>query len=182
MNVNKVSRWSPFRRHGLGGRTVEVEERDDAAADANTIPVTAAKTNSKSKTWETTVERVESWPEEARPLKAHTWLTWLYAFGDLLLVLLPLYFIRKSYVVVLRCSPDFCSSWCGCSHPQWKTDSRLYIWVQGGNSYGSCKTSYAALFNGTLMYAGSYNVSHCVCCHNRKEYENDRPVPCRKRI
>jgi hypothetical protein len=97
MNANRVSRWSPFRRHGLGGQTVEVEERDDATANVNTIPMTGMKTNLKSKERETIVERVESWPEEARPLKAQTWLTWLYAFGDLLLVLLPLYFIRKSY-------------------------------------------------------------------------------------
>jgi hypothetical protein len=96
MDFNKVSRWSPFRRHGLGGQTtVEVEERDETAADTNTTPVTAAKTKSKSKTWETTVERVESWPEEARPLKKHTWLSYLYGIGDLLLVLLPVYFIRK---------------------------------------------------------------------------------------
>jgi hypothetical protein len=70
-----------------------VEER--VGADADTTPVTAAKSNTKSKTWETTVERVESWPEEARPLKKHTWLTFLYGLGDLLLVLLPAYFIRK---------------------------------------------------------------------------------------
>jgi hypothetical protein len=91
MDAGSVSRWSPFRRHGLRGQIVE----ETVGPDANTTPVTAAKSNSKSKTWETTVERVESWPDEARPLKAHTWLTWLYAFGDVLLVLLPFYFIRK---------------------------------------------------------------------------------------
>ncbi|RYN52336.1 hypothetical protein AA0120_g7569 [Alternaria tenuissima] len=100
MNANRVSRWSPFRRHGLGGQTVEVEERDDATANVNTIPMTGTKTNLKSKERETIVERVESWPEEARPLKAQTWLTWLYAFGDLLLVLLPLYFILLGVAVV----------------------------------------------------------------------------------
>ncbi|KAG9187643.1 hypothetical protein G6011_05514 [Alternaria panax] len=93
MDVNKVSRWSPFRWHGSGGHTVQMEERDDTAADADATPVTTAKTDSKSKTWKTTVERVESWPEEARPLKKHTWLSYLYGIGDLLLVLLPVYFI-----------------------------------------------------------------------------------------
>ncbi|CAN9250543.1 unnamed protein product [Alternaria sp. RS040] len=93
MNANKVSRWSPFRRHKLSGQTVEVEERDDAPANASTTPVTGANTKLKPKTWETTVERVESWPEEARPLKKHTWLSYLYGIGDLLLVLLPVYFI-----------------------------------------------------------------------------------------
>lgn len=48
----------------------------------------------KSTTWETTVERVPSWPEEARPLKKHTWITYMYGFGDIILVLLPLFFIR----------------------------------------------------------------------------------------
>lgn len=94
MNANKVSRWSPFRRHGLSGQTVEVEERDDTTANASTTPATGANKKSKPKTWETTVERVESWPEEARPLKKHTWLSYLYGIGDLLLVLLPVYFIR----------------------------------------------------------------------------------------
>jgi hypothetical protein len=49
----------------------------------------------KSKTWETTVDRVESWPEEARPLKKRNWVAYIYAIGDLILVLLPVYFIRR---------------------------------------------------------------------------------------
>jgi primosomal protein N' len=77
-------RWNPFRRHELGGI---VEE------STQSVPVPP---RSKSKTWETTVERVPSWPEEARQLKNHTWLTYLYVIGDFLLVLLPLFFIRKS--------------------------------------------------------------------------------------
>jgi hypothetical protein len=98
MDFGSVSRWSPFRRHGLGGHTT-VEERVDADGVADATPVTAAKSKakstSKSKTWETIVERVESWPEEARHLKKHTWLSYLYGLGDLILVLLPVYFIRK---------------------------------------------------------------------------------------
>lgn len=56
-------------------------------------PVPSAET--KSKTWATTITHVPSWPEEARPLKKHTWLTFLYGLGDLVLVILPVYFIRE---------------------------------------------------------------------------------------
>jgi hypothetical protein len=51
-------------------------------------------TGSKSKTWETTVDRVPSWPEEARPLKHRDWIAYLFIVGDVILVLLPIYFIR----------------------------------------------------------------------------------------
>jgi len=96
MDISVFPRWSPYRRHGLRGLST-VEERVDADADAT--PVIAGKpkptSTSKLKTWETTVERIESWPEEARPLKKHTWLSYLYGLGDIVLVLLPLYFICK---------------------------------------------------------------------------------------
>ena len=52
----------------------------------------------KSKVPQTTVTHVPSWPEEGRPLKKHTWLSYFYALGDALLVLLPVYFIRMSNV------------------------------------------------------------------------------------
>jgi hypothetical protein len=55
-----------------------------------------ASTSSKSKTWQTTVQRVPSWPEEARALKKRTGLAYVYAIGDLILILLPIYFLRKS--------------------------------------------------------------------------------------
>jgi hypothetical protein len=77
------SNWNPFRRHALGGL---VEESSEPA------PVSAG---SKSKTWETTVDRVPSWPEEARPLKKRTGLGYLYSIGDIIMVLLPVYFMRK---------------------------------------------------------------------------------------
>jgi hypothetical protein len=83
MSVTTDSHWNPFRRHALG--TV-VEE---STTPARTPPA------SKSKTWETTVDRVPSWPEEAQPLKKHTWVVYLYVLADILLVLLPIYFIRK---------------------------------------------------------------------------------------
>ncbi|KNG44233.1 hypothetical protein TW65_08907 [Stemphylium lycopersici] len=81
MDTTANSRWNPFRRHALGSIAEETPF---------TAPHLAAP---KSKTWETTVDRVESWPEEARPLKKHTWLTFLYGIGDFIMVLLPVYFI-----------------------------------------------------------------------------------------
>jgi hypothetical protein len=83
------SLWNPFRRHVLGSMAEEV------------VPTAPRLASTKSKTWETTIERVESWPEEARTLKNHTWLTYLYDVGDIILVLLPLFFIRESM-------PQFC--------------------------------------------------------------------------
>lgn len=62
----------------------------------------AARVEAKSKTWETTVTRVESWPEEARLLKKHNWISYLYLVGDVILAILPLYFIRKSFVTHAR--------------------------------------------------------------------------------
>jgi hypothetical protein len=54
---------------------------------------TSATTKPKSESWATTVERVPSWPEEARPLKKRTWIQYLYGFADIVLILLPVYFI-----------------------------------------------------------------------------------------
>lgn len=75
-------RWNPFRHQALGP-VVEV-------LDAPPLPI-----NSKSKTWETTIDRIASWPEEARPLKHHDWVTYLFILGDVVLVVLPIYFIRE---------------------------------------------------------------------------------------
>ncbi|EMD89929.1 hypothetical protein COCC4DRAFT_125537 [Bipolaris maydis ATCC 48331] len=88
MSTTTNSRWNPFRRHVVN----PVAEETPLAA-----PIMAAP---KSKIWETTVERVKSWPEEARPLKKHTWLTFLYGLGDFLLVLLPIYFILLGVAVI----------------------------------------------------------------------------------
>ncbi|KAF1934249.1 uncharacterized protein M421DRAFT_50382 [Didymella exigua CBS 183.55] len=56
----------------------------------------------KSKTWETTVTRVPSWPEQARQLKKHhhDWVTVLFALGDVILVVLPIYFVLLGVAVV----------------------------------------------------------------------------------
>jgi hypothetical protein len=81
MNMTADSHWNPFRRHVLGGI---VEETNEPA------PVLVG---TKSKTWETTIDRVESWPEEARALKRRDWIAYLFIVGDVILVLLPIYFI-----------------------------------------------------------------------------------------
>jgi hypothetical protein len=81
MTLTAISHWNPFRRHALGG---VVEESSEPG------PVSSG---SKSKTWETTVDRVPSWPEEARPLKHRDWISYLFVIGDIILVLLPIYFI-----------------------------------------------------------------------------------------
>ncbi|KAF2109691.1 hypothetical protein BDV96DRAFT_615664 [Lophiotrema nucula] len=56
--------------------------------------------SAKSKTWETSVTRIESWPEEAMPLKTYTWMSYLYLVGDVILALLPLFFILLGAAVV----------------------------------------------------------------------------------
>jgi hypothetical protein len=97
MNTVNDARWNPFRRHALGSMAEETD------------PTAPPLASMKSKTWETTIERVESWPEEARPLKKHNWLSYLYGIGDFLLVLLPIYFIRKysdAVVVLILCTAD----------------------------------------------------------------------------
>jgi hypothetical protein len=52
-------------------------------------------TKSQSKTWATTVTEISSWPEGAKPLKHLDWMSWLFLIGDVILVVLPIYFIRK---------------------------------------------------------------------------------------
>ncbi|PVH97820.1 hypothetical protein DM02DRAFT_657891 [Periconia macrospinosa] len=60
-------------------------------------------TGSRSKMWttmESKVAQVPSWPDEARTLKKHTWIRYVYMLGDFLLVLLPLYFILLGVAVI----------------------------------------------------------------------------------
>jgi hypothetical protein len=88
--------------------------------EMNYSPVPSTET--KSKAWATTITHVASWPEEARSLKKHTWLTFVYGLGDLILVILPLYFIREyndtATIIVLIIH----SSCYRCSNPEWETD------------------------------------------------------------
>jgi hypothetical protein len=70
----------------------------------------------ESTTWATAVTKVDSWPEEARPLKRHDWVSYLYLIGDLILVMLPVYFIRKYISEVIVSVAHECSPWGGGHH------------------------------------------------------------------
>lgn len=83
MITSMESHWNPFRRQAVGSDVEALEQTAQPFADT------------KSKTWTTTVDRVPSWPEEAKPLKQHNWLLYVYGIADVILVLLPIYFIRK---------------------------------------------------------------------------------------
>ena len=84
MSTTTNSRWNPFRRHVVN----PVAEQTPLAA-----PLMAAP-NSKT-TEAKVVTRISSWPEEAQKLKQHDWVSWLYFVADIILVLLPVYFIRR---------------------------------------------------------------------------------------
>lgn len=63
-----------------------------------TTTVQQATLDTRSKSWtttETTVASVPDWPHEARALKKKTWTRFVYIIGDILLVLLPIYFICR---------------------------------------------------------------------------------------
>ena len=84
MATNTSSRGHPLQHQILVSPIVE-----------NTDQSSTPDSTTKSKTWETTITHVPSWPEEARTLKKHTWLSYFYSLGDIILVLLPIYFVRK---------------------------------------------------------------------------------------
>lgn len=85
MAANTSSRGHPLQHEFL------VSPISDETTSYSPVP----SAEPKPKTWATTITHVPSWPEEARPLKKHTWLTFFYGLGDLILVILPVYFIRK---------------------------------------------------------------------------------------
>ena len=87
MDANTGSRGHPLQQQVLVSPILE---------DMDQSP--AGFSSPKPKGPQTTVTHVPSWPEEGRPLKNHTWLSYFYALGDALLVLLPVYFIRMSNV------------------------------------------------------------------------------------
>ncbi|EOA81333.1 hypothetical protein ACJQWK_10557 [Exserohilum turcicum] len=88
MSTTANTRWNPFRRRALSTIAEEIPLENSPPAAP------------KPKVWETTVERVESWPEAARPLKKQTWLAVLYGIGDFILMLLPVYFILLGAAVI----------------------------------------------------------------------------------
>jgi hypothetical protein len=88
MAANMSSRFHPLQQQHDLGQTVEEAVEPSPSSMAT-----------KSKTWQTTITHVPSWPGEARALKKHTWLTYVFGVGDIILLLLPIYFLRKC-----RCS------------------------------------------------------------------------------
>jgi hypothetical protein len=90
MVANTSSRGHPLQHEFL------VSPISDETTDY--LPVPSA--DLKSKTWAATVTRVPSWPEEARQLKKHDWVSVLFALGDVILVVLPIYFVCKPLITL----------------------------------------------------------------------------------
>ncbi|CBX94473.1 hypothetical protein LEMA_P119640.1 [Plenodomus lingam JN3] len=84
MSLSKVSRWNQFRRQVPG----------------STSKATSHAALPKSDSCQNTMASVRSWPEEARGVKEHTWLSYVYGIGDVLLILLPIYFILLGFAAV----------------------------------------------------------------------------------
>lgn len=80
--MNVGTHWNPFRRQVVGSIAEDLE--------CSTSFRVAKDTKVQA-----TVNSVRSWPQEARPLKKHTWISYLYGIGDIVLILLPIYFICK---------------------------------------------------------------------------------------
>ena len=111
MHTSTVPRWNPFRQYNLEGSVIEFSEQVNVSEPATTKP----------KVMESTVVRMPSWPEEARTLKHHDWITYLFMVGDVILVLLPIYFICKYSCIHVEHFLTY-SSARGCSdHAQWET-------------------------------------------------------------
>ncbi|XPS94379.1 hypothetical protein M3J09_003695 [Ascochyta lentis] len=89
MAANTSSREHPLQQQYIPSPIFE--EVDSSAAP---------NTTEKSKTWQTTITHVPSWPVEARALKKHTWLSYVFGFGDMIMLLLPIYFILLGVAVL----------------------------------------------------------------------------------
>ena len=83
MDANTGSRGHPLQQQVLVSPILE---------DMDQSPT--AFSSPKPKAPQTTVTHVPSWPEEGRTLNKHDWVSILFALGDVLLVALPIYFIR----------------------------------------------------------------------------------------
>ncbi|KAJ4340059.1 hypothetical protein N0V87_002679 [Didymella glomerata] len=90
MVANTSSRGHPLQHEFL------VSPISDETTSYSSVP----SAEIKSKIWEPTVHHVPSWPEEARTLKKHTWLTFVYGLGDLILVIVPIYFILLAIATI----------------------------------------------------------------------------------
>ena len=83
MDANTGSRGHPLQEQVLVSPILE---------DMDQSP--AGFSSPKPKGPQATVTHIPSWPEEGRTLKKHDWVSILFALGDILLVVLPIYFIR----------------------------------------------------------------------------------------
>jgi hypothetical protein len=112
------------------------QESSDTIQDGRQV---VGHPNMKSKTWETTITHVESWPNEARPLKKRTWITWLFSIGDALLAIMPFYFIRKHSCSAQCVLLIGTSSWnCG-GKAQRQADQGQHFRSQSGVRYQPCE-------------------------------------------
>lgn len=96
--MNTTSFFSQWRRNPFKARKVGQVSEVSEVPDLPNPPVLPIA-ESKSKTWATSVTHVPSWPQDARPLKKRNWMTYLYSVADVILVLLPVYFIRTCTLV-----------------------------------------------------------------------------------
>ncbi|CAI6335741.1 unnamed protein product [Periconia digitata] len=74
-----------------------METPEQTTTGQQAMPETRAKTGA---TTQTTIASVPDWPLEAQTLKKKTWTRYMYILGDILLVLLPIYFILLGVAVV----------------------------------------------------------------------------------
>lgn len=110
MTANTSSRAHP-RRH--------YDPVSPAADDIDQSPRQGLASN-PDKLWHTTITHVPSWPEEARTLKKHDWVSVLFALGDIVLVALPIYFICMYSAYLFRYPINKHSTWSSCHHLEWK--------------------------------------------------------------
>ncbi|KAF2274912.1 uncharacterized protein EI97DRAFT_93655 [Westerdykella ornata] len=105
----KHANWNPFARGRLNGEDgLDASshlaglqaEREELREHANALPSSRGPTKPES-TSSASMTKVASWPEEARPLKQHTWVSYLYLIGDVILALLPVYFILLGVAAIV---------------------------------------------------------------------------------
>jgi hypothetical protein len=101
--MNSTSLFSQWRRNPFKSRKPRYASEVSQVSDLPDLPDLPNPpilpiAESKSKTWATSVTHVPSWPQDARPLKKRNWIVYLYSVADMILVLLPIYFIRMCTV------------------------------------------------------------------------------------
>ncbi|KAF2709518.1 hypothetical protein K504DRAFT_502244 [Pleomassaria siparia CBS 279.74] len=96
-------RKSLFHNQGLkaGSEVTEIPVPSSVLPPVPTFPPPISPTTKvKSKTWATTVTHVPSWPQHAKPLKVRNSISNLYLIGDIVLGILPIYFILLGVAVI----------------------------------------------------------------------------------